>query len=54
MPIPLDDAIDDSETHVKLELDTIDTYINDIQNSIPPISKTKDTILKYCFNSSKH
>ena len=44
MPIPLDDAIDDSETHVKLEPATIDTYINEIQNSIPPVSKTKDII----------
>jgi len=44
MPIPLDDATDYSESHVKLELDTIDTYINEIQNSIPPVSKTKDTI----------
>ena len=44
MPIPLDDATDYSETHAKLELGIIDTYINEIQNSIPPVSKTKDTI----------
>jgi len=45
MPIPLDDATDHSETHAKLELDTINAYIDGIQNSIPPVSKTiKDTI----------
>lgn len=57
MPIPLDDATDYSKTHVKLEPATIDTYINKIQNSIPPISKTKDTICpQYDFkiNKQKH
>ncbi len=45
MPIPLDDATDYSETHAKLELDTINAYIDGIQNSIPPVSKTiKDNI----------
>ena len=58
MPIPLDDATDHSETHAKLELGTIEDYINKIQNSIPPISKTKDTIRpQYDFkkiNKQKH
>lgn len=58
MPIPLDDATAYSEIRVKLEPATIDTYINKIQNSIPPISKTKDTIRpQYDFkniNKQKH
>jgi len=48
MPIPLDDATDHSKTHVKLELDTIEVYINEIQNSIPPVSKIiKDNSPRY-------
>ncbi len=32
MPIPLDDATGHSEIYAKLELDTIEEYINEIQN----------------------
>ena len=54
MPIPLDDATDHSETHAKLELDTIDSYINEIQNSIPPVSKTiKDNSPRYDLKINK-